>query len=132
MKKFLVKMLATSEKEMIIEARTKESALNKLERKYLDKEEINFSDDDIVNIDITCEPIKNVRRAKFGSIETVEKDEEKCLIKDYLEVLLNVLSNAEKKVDRKGYLTIKINQDDVDSLEELFDRFYDDEDESEE
>jgi len=66
MKKFKITMLATSFKEVFLNAKNEEDAFKKLEKMYFDKEEINFTDDDIIEINNSCEEVKSERRSKLN------------------------------------------------------------------
>lgn len=66
MKKFKITMLATSLKEVFLNAKNEEDAFKKLEKMYFDKEEINFTDDDIIEINNSCEEVKSERRSRLN------------------------------------------------------------------
>lgn len=66
MKKFKITMLATSLKEVFLNAKNEEDAFKKLEKMYFDKEEINFTDDDILEINNSCEEVKSERRSRLN------------------------------------------------------------------
>lgn len=80
MKKFKIIMKATSEKEVVLFANSEEDALTKLEKKYLDTDEIKFTNDDILEIENSCEVIeeseKNEENIKDISQDIAEKLED--------------------------------------------------------
>ena len=47
MKKFKVTMVATAIKEIFVSAKDKNSAMEKVEKCYLDEEKLDFTEDDI-------------------------------------------------------------------------------------
>ena len=67
MKKFKVTMVATAIKEIFVSAKDKSSAIDKVEKCYLDDEKLDFTEDDIKQLRMTCKEIISRRRELFES-----------------------------------------------------------------
>ena len=67
MKKFKVTMVATAIKEIFVSAKDKNSAMEKVEKCYLDEEKLDFTEDDIKQLRMTCKEIISRRRELFES-----------------------------------------------------------------
>lgn len=120
MKKFKVTMIGTSIKEIFISAKNRDEAMDKIDKYYLDEEKINFNDDDIKHMHIRCKEIQSVRREKFSA-------EGYDLPVSYADTLINEILNtfqkSEKKICKEGYLQLKLSKEDIDNIEDLYNKY---------
>lgn len=138
MKKFKITMLATSLKEVFLNAKNEEDAFKKLEKMYFDKEEINFTDDDIIEINNSCEEVKSERRSKLnispiydenGKILNESEDKLDLIYDKYDELsdefyetfgfeLEDFLKEFLKMLKQEKYKDLVDNLDEIDLLDE--------------
>jgi hypothetical protein len=120
MKKFKVTMIGTSIKEIFVNAKNKEEAMDKVDKYYLDEEKINFNDEDIKHMMVRCKEIKSVRREKFfAKGYDLPENNSDTLISE----ILDTFQKSEKKICKDGYLELKLAKDDIDKLEKLYEKY---------
>lgn len=123
MKKFKVTMVATAIKEIFVSAKDKNSAIDKVEKCYLDEEKLDFTEDDIKQLRMTCKEIISRRRELFEAKGyDMPVDTSDVFIKE----VINVFDKSSKTVCKDGYLEIKISNSDVKALEELYKDYLED------
>lgn len=123
MKKFKVTMVATAIKEIFVSAKDKNSAIDKVEKCYLDEEKLDFTEDDIKQLRMTCKEIISRRRELFEAKGyDMPVDTSDVFIKE----VINVFDKSSKTVCKDGYLEIKISNTDVKTLEELYKDYLED------
>ena len=123
MKKFKVTMVATAIKEIFVSAKDKNSAIDKVEKCYLDEEKLDFTEDDIKQLRMTCKEIISRRRELFEAKGyDIPVDTSDVFIKE----VINVFDKSSKTVCKDGYLEIKISNTDVKTLEELYKDYLED------
>lgn len=123
MKKFKVTMVATAIKEIFVSAKDKNSAIDKVEKCYLDEEKLDFTEDDIKQLRMTCKEIISRRRELFEAKGyDMPVDTSDVFIKE----VINVFDKSSKTVCKDGYLEIKISNSDVKTLEELYKDYLED------
>ena len=120
MKKFKVTMIGTSIKELFVSAKSREDAMEKVDKCYLDEEKINFNDDDIKHMLVRCKEIQSVRREKFSSngYDLPENNAD-----DLISEILDTFHNAEKKVCKDGVLQVNLSKEDIDKIEKLYNKY---------
>lgn len=123
MKKFKVTMVATAIKEIFVSAKDKNSAIDKVEKCYLDEEKLDFTEDDIKQLRMTCKEIISRRRELFEAKGyDMPVDTSDVFIKE----VINVFDKSSKTVCKDGYLEIKISNSNVKTLEELYKDYLED------
>lgn len=123
MKKFKVTMVGTLIKEVFVSAKDKATAIEKVEKSYMDDEKINFTEDDIKQLRMTGKEIISKRREWFTSkkydMPITESDV-------FIKALIDTFDKSEKKVNKDGFLELKISKERLDWLQELY-KEYDEE-----
>ena len=120
MKKFKVTMVATAIKEIFVSAKDKKSAMEKVEKCYLDEEKLDFTEDDIKQLRMTCKEIISRRRELFEAKGyDMPIDSSDVFIKE----VIDVFDRANKTVCKDGYLDIKISNSDIKNLENLYNEY---------
>ena len=123
MKKFKVTMVATAIKEIFVSAKDKSSAIDKVEKCYLDDEKFDFTEDDIKQLRMTCKEIISRRRELFESKGyDMPVDSSDIFIKE----VIDVFDRANKTVCKDGYLEIKIANSDIKTLEKMYKEYLED------
>ena len=123
MKKFKVTMVATSIKEIFVSTKDKSSAIDKVEKCYLDDEKLDFTEDDIKQLRMTCKEIISRRRELFESKGyDMPVDSSDIFIKE----VIDVFDRANKTVCKDGYLDIKIANSDIKTLEKMYKEYLED------
>lgn len=123
MKKFKVTMVATAIKEIFVSAKDKSSAIDKVEKCYLDDEKFDFTEDDIKQLRMTCKEIISRRRELFESKGyDMPVDSSDIFIKE----VIDVFDRANKTVCKDGYLDIKIANSDIKTLEKMYKEYLED------
>ena len=123
MKKFKVTMVATAIKEIFVSAKDKSSAIDKVEKCYLDDEKLDFTEDDIKQLTMTCKEIISRRRELFESKGyDMPVDSSDIFIKE----VIDVFDRANKTVCKDGYLEIKIANSDIKTLEKMYKEYLED------
>lgn len=123
MKKFKVTMVATAIKEIFVSAKDKSSAIDKVEKCYLDDEKLDFTEDDIKQLRMTCKEIISRRRELFESKGyDIPVDSSDIFIKE----VIDVFDRANKTVCKDGYLDIKIANSDIKTLEKMYKEYLED------
>ena len=123
MKKFKVTMVATAIKEIFVSAKDKSSAIDKVEKCYLDDEKLDFTEDDIKQLRMTCKEIISRRRELFESKGyDMPIDSSDVFIKE----VIDVFDRANKTVCKDGYLEIKIANSDIKTLEKMYKEYLED------
>jgi len=123
MKKFKVTMVATAIKEIFVSAKDKSSAIDKVEKCYLDDEKLDFTEDDIKQLRMTCKEIISRRRELFESKGyDMPVDSSDIFIKE----VIDVFDRANKTVCKDGYLEIKIANSDIKTLEKMYKEYLED------
>ena len=123
MKKFKVTMVATAIKEIFVSAKDKNSAMEKGEKCYLDEEKLDFTEDDIKQLRMTCKEIISRRRELFESKGyDMPIDSSDVFIKE----VIDVFDRANKTVCKDGYLEIKIANSDIKTLEKMYKEYLED------
>lgn len=123
MKKFKVTMVATAIKEIFVSAKDKSSAIDKVEKCYLDDEKLDFTEDDIKQLRMTCKEIISRRRELFESTGyDMPVDSSDIFIKE----VIDVFDRANKIVRKDGYLEIKIANSDIKTLEKMYKEYLED------
>ena len=123
MKKFKVTMVATAIKEIFVSAKDKNSAMEKVEKCYLDEEKLDFTEDDIKQLRMTCKEIISRRRELFESTGyDMPVDSSDIFIKE----VIDVFDRANKTVCKDGYLDIKIANSDIKTLEKMYKEYLED------
>ena len=123
MKKFKVTMVATAIKEIFVSAKDKNSAMEKVEKCYLDEEKLDFTEDDIKQLRMTCKEIISRRRELFESKGyDMPIDSSDVFIKE----VIDVFDRANKTVCKDGYLEIKIANSDIKTLEKMYKEYLED------
>lgn len=123
MKKFKVTMVATAIKEIFVSAKDKSSAIDNVEKCYLDDEKLDFTEDDIKQLRMTCKEIISRRRELFESKGyDMPVDSSDIFIKE----VIDVFDRANKTVCKDGYLEIKIANSDIKTLEKMYKEYLED------
>lgn len=123
MKKFKVTMVATAIKEIFVSAKDKSSAIDKVEKCYLDDEKLDFTEDDIKQLRMTCKEIISRRRELFESKGyDMPVDSSDIFIKE----VIDVFDRANKTVCKDSYLEIKIANSDIKTLEKMYKEYLED------
>ena len=123
MKKFKVTMVATAIKEIFVSAKDKNSAMEKVEKCYLDEEKLDFTEDDIKQLRMTCKEIISRRRELFEAKGyDMPVDSSDIFIKE----VIDVFDRANKTVCKDGYLEIKIANSDIKTLEKIYKEYLED------
>ena len=123
MKKFKVTMVATAIKEIFVSAKDKSSAIDKVEKCYLDDEKLDFTEDDIKQLRMSCKEIISRRRELFESKGyDMPVDSSDIFIKE----VIDVFDRANKTVCKDGYLEIKIANSDIKTLEKMYKEYLED------
>ena len=123
MKKFKVTMVATAIKEIFVSAKDKSSAIDKVEKCYLDDEKLDFTEDDIKQLRMTCKEIISRRRELFESKGyDMPVDSSDIFIKE----VIDVFDRANKTVCKDGYLDRKIANSDIKTLEKMYKEYLED------
>ena len=123
MKKFKVTMVATAIKEIFVSAKDKSSAIDKVEKCYLDDEKLDFTEDDIKQLRMTCKEIISRRRELFESKGyDMPVDSSDIFIKE----VIDVFDRTNKTVCKDGYLDIKIANSDIKTLEKMYKEYLED------
>ena len=123
MKKFKVTMVATAIKEIFVSAKDKNSAMEKVEKCYLDEEKLDFTEDDIKQLRMTCKEIISRRRELFeskGYEMTIDSSDV------FIKEVIDVFDRANKTVCKDGYLEIKIANSDIKTLEKMYKEYLED------
>ena len=123
MKKFKVTMLATSIKEIFVAAKDKADAINKVDKYYLDEEKINFDDEDIKQLRYSCKEIISKRRDRFTA-QGYDLPNNNADV--FINEILNTFDKAEKMVCKEGFLQLKITNEDIKNLENLYSQYKED------
>ena len=123
MKKFKVTMVATAIKEIFVSTKDKSSAIDKVEKCYLDDEKLDFTEDDIKQLRMSCKEIISRRRELFESKGyDMPVDSSDIFIKE----VIDVFDRANKTVCKDGYLEIKIANSDIKTLEKMYKEYLED------
>lgn len=123
MKKYKVTMVATAIKEIFVSAKDKNSAIDKVEKCYLDEEKLDFTEDDIKQLRMTCKDIISRRRELFEAKGyDMPVDTSDVFIKE----VINVFDKSSKTVCKDGYLDIKIANSDIKTLEKMYKEYLED------
>ena len=123
MKKFKVTMVATAIKEIFVSAKDKSSAIDKVEKCYLDDEKLDFTEDDIKQLRMSCKEIISRRRELFESKGyDMPVDSSDIFIKE----VIDVFDRANKTVCKDGYLEIKIANSDIKTLKKIYKEYLED------
>ena len=123
MKKFKVTMLATSIKEIFVAAKDKADAINKVDKYYLDEEKINFDDEDIKQLRYSCKEIISKRRDRFTA-QGYDLPNNNADV--FINEILNTFDKAEKNVCKEVFLQLKITNEDIKNLENLYSQYKED------
>ena len=116
-------MVATAIKEIFVSAKDKSSAIDKVEKCYLDDEKLDFTEDDIKQLRMTCKEIISRRRELFESKGyDMPVDSSDIFIKE----VIDVFDRANKTVCKDGYLDIKIANSDIKTLEKMYKEYLED------
>ena len=108
MKKFKVTMVGTLIKEVFVSAKDKDTAIEKVEKSYMDDEKINFCEDDIKRLRMTGKEIISKRREWFTSKGYDMPIEESDV---FIKAIIDTFDKAEKKVNKDGFLELKISKE---------------------
>lgn len=120
MKKFKILLVGTSVKEVFLNAKNEESALDKAQKMLFDTEKINFEFEDLKDLKWYSSEIKSIRREQFFNPPTnIPSD-----IKDVLiNCLLDTFDKSEKKATKDGLLTIKVTKEDVRNITKMYEEY---------
>lgn len=120
MKKFKVTMIGTSIKELFVSAKSREDAMEKVDKCYLDEEKINFNDDDIKHMLVRCKEIQSVRREKFTADGyDLPENNADTLISE----IFDTFQKSEKKINKDGFLQLNLSKEDIDKIENLYNKY---------
>lgn len=117
MKKFKVTMVGTLIKEVFVSAKDRDTAIQKVEKSYLDDEKINFCEDDIKRLRMVGKEVISKRREWFTAKGYDMPIEEADV---FIKAIVDTFDNAKKAVNKEGFLELKVSKERLDWLQKLY------------